>query len=169
MTELPKLARQTLELYLDGGIRLQPEAGNELLAEPAACFVTLHNRYGDLRGCIGTLAPTTARLADEIVSNAISAATRDPRFPPVRKEELADLSISVDVLSDPEPAQKADLDPARYGVIVKKGLQRGVLLPDLDGVDDVEKQLAIACRKAGINPTGSYDIERFTVTRHEEV
>lgn len=169
MTELPKLARQTLDAYLDGGKRLHPDVTDPLLAEPAACFVTLHNRYGDLRGCIGTLAPTTARLADEIVSNAISAATRDPRFPPVRKEELADLAISVDVLSEPEVATKADLDPKRYGVIVKKGLQRGVLLPDLDGVDSVDQQLAIACRKAGINPTGSYDIERFTVTRHEEV
>lgn len=168
MTELPKLAREALDLYLKTGTRLKAQADSPLLAEPAACFVTLHNRYGDLRGCIGTLTPTMPHLADEIVSNAISAATRDPRFAPVQREELAALRISVDVLSEPQSATRETLDPKRYGVIVKKGFQRGVLLPDLDGVDEIEQQLAIACRKAGINPMGDYEIERFTVTRHEE-
>ncbi len=136
-------------------------------ARRAACFVSLKKR-GDLRGCIGTLAPAEPDLGHEIARNAHSAAFQDPRFRPVRADELAELSVSVDVLSPSEPCARADLDPRQYGVIVAAGFRRGVLLPDLPGVDSVELQLGIALQKAGIAPDDSYDMERFTVVRYRE-
>ena len=112
--------------------------------------MSLH-KDGRLRGCIGTIAPTEETLAREIVQNAISAGTRDPRFPPVQAEELDRLEYSVDVLGRPEPVNSLDqLDPKTYGVIVSYGRKRGLLLPDLDGVDTVEEQVSIARRKGGI-------------------
>ncbi|MRR11111.1 AMMECR1 domain-containing protein, partial [bacterium] len=96
----------------------------------------------------------------------IQAATGDPRFPPVRPEELSRLDISVDVLQTPEPASLADLDPSAYGVIVSCGWKRGLLLPDLEGVDTVEEQVNIACRKAGIGPYEHIELERFSVDRY---
>jgi MEMO1 family protein len=133
----------------------------------AACFVSIKKR-GDLRGCIGTLAPCEPCLGDEIARNARSAAFGDPRFPPVCCEELEDLTYSVDVLSDSEPCTLADLDPKVYGVIVEAGWRRGVLLPDLAGVDTVERQVGIALQKAGISPSEGFAVSRFTVTRHRE-
>jgi len=133
----------------------------------AGCFVSIHTAPGgELRGCIGTIGPTEPSLAEEVIRNAISAATQDPRFPAITPDELDDLDVSVDVLFEPEPATRADLDPAAFGVIVTQGQRRGLLLPDLEGVDTVREQLRIACLKAGIDPASSYAIERFRVVRH---
>jgi AmmeMemoRadiSam system protein A len=133
----------------------------------AACFVSLKKR-GELRGCIGTLEPAEPHLGAEIVRNARSATFHDPRFHRVRADELADLTCSVDVLSPSEPCVLADLDPAVYGVIVLAGVRRGVLLPDLQGVDTVEHQVDIALQKAGIGAGEAFSLERFTVTRYRE-
>ena len=164
-----RLARLTLEKHLQEGYHLSlPEAGapDFLRNTRAGAFVSLH-KFGELRGCIGTIVPTTGSLAEEIIQNAISAATGDPRFDPVTAEELPYLTIHVDVLNPPEPVlDKSALDPKIYGVIVEKGMHRGLLLPDLEGVDTVEEQLNIACRKGGIDPNGSFRMERFTVTRY---
>ena len=140
---------------------------DELLKRRAGVFVSLH-KGGDLRGCIGTISATRGSIAQEILQNGISACSHDPRFPPVRPDELDYLEYSVDVLGDAEPIDSpAALDPKRYGVIVTKGWKRGLLLPNLDGVDAVEYQLAIAKQKAGISPADSnVQLERFEVVRH---
>lgn len=165
---LIRLAIQTVSLFVRTG--RTPSAPDLSADAPsrAGCFVSIHLRdSGDLRGCIGTIQPTCDTLAEEIIQNAVSAATRDPRFPPISEEELPNLSINVDVLLEPEPASVADLDPKRYGVIVTQGFKRGLLLPDLEGVDTVEQQLAIACAKAGIEGFGpEVELERFEVVRH---
>jgi len=135
--------------------------------DAAACFVSIKKR-GELRGCIGTLSPAEADLGAEIARNARSAAFQDPRFPPVSAAELVDLSYSVDVLGEAEPCGLGDLDARAYGVIVNCGWRRGVLLPDLPGVDSVERQVAIALQKAGIGPDEPFDVQRFTVTRYRE-
>jgi len=136
------------------------------MKQRAGTFVSLHKR-GALRGCIGTFEPTCPNVAEEIIQNAISAATRDPRFPPVQDSELDDLEISVDVLSPPEPVESmAELDPERYGVIVESGWRRGLLLPDLEGVDTAEYQVEIARRKAGIGAHEPVQLYRFEVKRY---
>lgn len=139
-------------------------------AEMAACagaFVSL-KKFGALRGCVGTPEPESPNLVEEIILNAVSAATRDRRFPPVRAEELGDLEISVDVLGPLEPVAPAgEIDPARYGVLVLRGLRRGLLLPALPGIGDAREQLALACRKAGLSPDDpGLEIYRFTTTRY---
>jgi AmmeMemoRadiSam system protein A len=131
----------------------------------AACFVSL-KKHGALRGCIGTLEPAAPDLAAEIARNARSAALHDPRFHQVGADELPALVCTVDVLSPSAPCVPADLDPAVYGVIVLAGVRRGVLLPDLEGVDTVEQQVDIALQKAGIGRDEEYTLERFTVTRY---
>ena len=130
-------------------------------------FVSIHE-HGKLRGCIGTISPVRDCLAQEIIDNAVSASTRDPRFDPIRAGELKWLEISVDVLGDPEPVSSPDeLDVKRYGVIVTKGRKRGLLLPDLDGVDTVEEQISIAKSKAGIADWDKkVELQRFEVVRH---
>ena len=141
-------------------------ATSSALQKQAACFVSLHTAKGDLRGCIGTIYPVQKTLKEEIAANALSAAFRDPRFEPLQKNELHDLDISVDILGEPEEIDSINkLDPKKYGVIVASGYQRGVLLPDLDGIDTVEQQLDIACRKAGIYGEPR-QIFRFMVTRY---
>ena len=164
-----KLARRSLETYVKTGQRLTslPEdLPTEMTTQQAGAFVSLH-KNGQLRGCIGTIAPTCENLAWEIVQNAISACSRDPRFSPVRPNELDELEYSVDVLGAPEPVDSpAALDPKTYGVIVSCGGRRGLLLPDLDGVDSVEAQLSIALQKGGIRENEPYKIERFKVVRH---
>lgn len=133
---------------------------------PGAAFVSL-KKDGMLRGCIGTFAPTQTTLAAEIIRNAVLAATEDPRFEPLREDELPTLQVSVDVLSEPEKVEnEAQLDPKEYGVIVQQGHRRGLLLPDLEGVDTVEEQLHIAKRKAGIADTAAVDLFRFRVRRY---
>lgn len=164
-----RLARLSLETYIRQGQILQVLPENlppELTDRAAGAFVSLH-KDGRLRGCIGTIAPTEENLAREIVHNAVAAGTRDPRFPPVGADELEELEYSVDVLGQPEPVDTPTrLDPKRYGVIVSYGQKRGLLLPDLDGVDTVEEQLAIARRKGGIREDDPYTLQRFEVVRH---
>jgi len=163
------LARRAIEEYVRRGrvIEPPPDLPPELLSRRTGAFVSL-KKQGELRGCIGTFLPTEPTLAREIIKNAIHSATQDPRFPPVRPEELPQLSVSVDVLSTPEPASVEELDPKRYGVIVEAGWRRGLLLPDLPGVDTVEEQLRIAKLKAGIAPDEPCQLYRFTVERHTE-
>lgn len=164
--ELPALARAAIEAYLREGRTLAaPRLADPALPERAGAFVSLH-RERDLRGCIGTIEPTQPTLAAEVVHNAIDAATRDPRFPTLTEIELDDLDISVDVLHPAEPCAFEDLDPKRYGVIVSNGYRRGLLLPDLEGVDTAEQQVAIALRKAGIMPGERYELRRFKVDRY---
>lgn len=162
------LARKTISEYITTGKKISVPDGlpEEMLTGQAGAFVSLH-RHDSLRGCIGTILPTTDCIAEEIIQNAVSASTRDPRFQPVREDELDDLDISVDVLCKPEVIDSPDkLDVRRYGVIVTKGFRRGLLLPDLDGVDTVEEQINIAKMKAGIDPDEDVKLERFEVIRH---
>ena len=129
-------------------------------------FVSIH-KGGRLRGCIGTIAPTASCVALEIINNAISASTRDPRFDPIEPGELPYLEINVDVLGEPEDIDSMDqLDVKRYGVIVTSGYKRGLLLPDLEGVDTVEQQVEIAMRKGRISEDENYSLQRFEVIRH---
>ena len=135
-----------------------------------ACFVSIKTLQGRLRGCIGTIFPAQPNLGLEIISNAIAASTRDPRFPPMEASELDNVTLSVDVLSLPAPVlDLSELDPAVWGVIISRGLLRGVLLPDLEGVDTVEQQLGIAAQKAGIRKIdNAATLERFRVDRYKE-
>lgn len=168
---LTDLARLAVETYVLRGTQIDPPQSNaELLGARAACFVSLKTEDGQLRGCIGTIEPGKDTLAEEIITNAINAATRDPRFSPISAAELSQLHYSVDVLSVPEPATMADLDPAVYGVIVEdeSGSRRGLLLPDLEGVDSVAKQVEIAARKAGISSEAPLKLARFRVSRFGE-
>ncbi|MCM1397919.1 MAG: AmmeMemoRadiSam system protein A [Clostridium sp.] len=162
------LARRTIEEYVTTG--KMPDVPNELPEEmrekQAGVFVSI-KKDGRLRGCIGTIEATQSSIAKEIVANAISAATRDPRFSPIKQAELPWLTISVDVLGDTEKiASTKELDVKRYGVIVTRGRRRGLLLPNLEGVDTVEEQLAIARQKAGIDEEEPVELERFEVVRH---
>jgi AmmeMemoRadiSam system protein A len=168
---LPALARAAVEHFVLQGDQLNaPSTASELLSSRAACFVSLKTLDGELRGCIGTIEPARVTLAEEIIANAVNAATRDPRFMPVVSEELANLRYSVDVLSETERAQIEDLDPAIYGVIVEdeSGSRRGLLLPALEGIDTVEKQVEIAARKAGIASGTPLRLMRFKVSRYSE-
>ena len=171
-----KLARATIDKYVTTAKRLRlpddlPDGLKEELtpdafSDRAGTFVSVHEK-GMLRGCIGTIGPIENSIAEEIVSNAISAVSRDPRFPPVRENELKDLEISVDVLGKPEYIDGPEqLDVKRYGVIVSCGGRRGLLLPDLEGVDDVDYQIDIAMRKGGIEPYEDYKLQRFEVIRY---
>ena len=163
-----QLARASLESYILSRkiIDVPQDLPEDLTARRAGAFVSIHE-HGQLRGCIGTISPARSNLAEEIIFNAISASTRDPRFPPIRKEELPFLEINVDVLGEPEDIESEDdLDVKRYGVIVTNGLRRGLLLPDLDGVDTVRQQIAIAKQKAGIASFEKVSLQRFEVVRH---
>lgn len=163
-----RLALESLAHYLEHGVPMEaPREVPREFGRRAGVFVSLH-KAGELRGCIGTVEPARASLAEEIIYNAISAGTRDPRFPPVTPEEIPYLDCSVDILGEPEPVEGyGQLDPSRYGVIVRKGWRTGLLLPDLEGVDTVEQQVAIACQKAGIRPHDrEVELFRFTVTRY---
>ena len=164
-----KLAKQTIEEYVCTGkkTKVTPDIPKELLKNKAGAFVSIH-KNGDLRGCIGTILSTQKNLAEEIISNAISAASRDPRFPPITEDELSELEINVDVLGEPEEISLPDeLDVKRYGVIVTSGYKRGLLLPDLEGVDTVDMQIRIAMMKAGIREGSEVTLHRFEVVRHK--
>ncbi len=164
-----KLARDTINLYVKEKriIDVPDDLPSEMLNERKACFVSIH-KNGDLRGCIGTILPVRDSLAEEIIDNAISACTNDYRFDPVTPDELDSLEINVDVLTIPEEVEdRSTLDCKKYGVIVRNGFRKGVLLPDIDGVDTVEDQIRIALSKAGINRDEEYKIERFEVIRHK--
>lgn len=177
-SEIVRLARRSIEAYIREGRRLatasaaqegseseEPAALGPQYPSRAGVFVSLH-KGEELRGCIGTILPTRSTLAEEVVANAIEAASRDPRFPPVTVDELDVLDIKVDVLHQPESCSLEELDPRRYGVITSSGWRRGLLLPDLEGVDDVETQVAIAMRKAGIQEGEPCSYERFKVDRY---
>jgi AmmeMemoRadiSam system protein A/AmmeMemoRadiSam system protein B len=165
------LARLTIETFATSGtVTDPPENLPEFFKARAGCFVSIKTLSGDLRGCIGTIDPDKPTLAEEIIANAINSATRDPRFSPVRADELPNLKYSVDVLSAPEPTTLNDLDPRIYGVIVEdeNGLRRGVLLPNLAGVDTATKQVEIASRKAGIPHDTPVRLFRFRADRYSE-
>jgi AmmeMemoRadiSam system protein A len=159
-------ARRCVEALV-GGCPAPPAPTEPFYSRVAACFCSL-KKHGELRGCMGTLAPAAPTLGDEIAHNAFAAAFRDPRFGPVTEPELGALAYSVDVLGPSEPCERDGLDPRRYGVIVTAQERRGVLLPDLAGVETVDRQLAIALSKAGIAPGEPFAIERFTVSRFGE-
>ena len=162
---LVKLARESIAAHLTGK---DPSAASapEFAGEPAGAFVSL-KKGGQLRGCIGTIEPVKPDLMQEIADNAVAAATRDPRFSPVTIEELDDISISVDVLTKPEPVDSVhDLDPEKYGVIVRSGHRKGVLLPDLPGITTAEEQVSIARQKAGIMESEPVELDRFEVKRY---
>ena len=168
-----RLARETVARCLSG--RVLPESGAEIDAnsniwrERKACFVSIKMLGGSLRGCIGTLAPVQPSVDLEIIANAVSASTKDPRFKPMKHSELKEVVFSVDILDTPEAVSSiAELNPKIWGVIVSKGARRGVLLPNLEGVDDVRQQLSIASQKAGILDLSGAAIERFKVRRYPE-
>ncbi|NTW59683.1 MAG: AmmeMemoRadiSam system protein A [Nitrospirae bacterium] len=168
MHPLVKLAKETIELYVRERkvLNMRDEDRTLEMKDRAGVFVSLKVR-GGLRGCIGTFEPCERDIANEVIRNAISSATCDPRFSPIRPEELESLEYSVDVLTAPEQVNSvSDLDPKRYGVIVKAGGRRGLLLPDLEGVDTVEEQVGIAMQKAGIPPGTPVTLFRFEVKRY---
>ena len=160
------LARESIAHFFQYGkmMELPKDLPQDLVHKKAGVFVSL-KKHGHLRGCIGTYLPTKGSIGEEIIHNAISAAFQDPRFNPLHQSELDELEISIDILSQPIKAKKEELNPKLYGVIVSSGYRRGLLLPDLEGVDSVEQQLQIACEKAGIPPHGNYEIYKFTVAR----
>ncbi|MEQ8197088.1 MAG: AmmeMemoRadiSam system protein A [Clostridiaceae bacterium] len=165
-----RLARESLTTYLETQKIMKeiPDyVTDEMKNTKRGVFVSM-KKHGNLRGCIGTILPVTDSVAEEIIRNAIESGLNDPRFNGVEEEELKDIVFSVDVLTEPEPSSKQELDPREYGVIVSCRGRRGLLLPDLEGVDTVERQLEIALQKAGIPPYEDYNIERFRVIRHME-
>lgn len=168
---LPALAREAVETFVrSGNILAPPRLVEGFMASRAPCFVSLKTLNGELRGCIGTIEPSRDTLAEEIIANAISAATSDPRFEPVRPEELSNLRYSVDVLFPAEETVMEELDPSVFGVIVEdeSGERRGLLLPDIPGIDNAEQQVEIAARKAGIGRDEPIRLYRFKVERFRE-
>jgi AmmeMemoRadiSam system protein A len=166
--EYTRLARMNTEHYVQTGqcIDLPGSLPSEMLIKQAGVFVSI-KKQGRLRGCIGTISPVKEHIAREIIENSVSAASRDPRFDPIQADELAELTYSVDVLAPAEPISGLhELDVERYGVIVSCGYRRGLLLPNLEGVDTVEQQIDIARQKAGIGKGERYQLERFEVVRH---
>jgi AmmeMemoRadiSam system protein A len=168
MHPLVKLAKDTIKKYIeDGAVLGAPPDLIPEMTEKAGVFVSI-KKNGELRGCIGTFQPTTKDVASEVIQNAISAATQDPRFPPVDSSELDTLEYSVDVLTEPEKVDgKQDLDPRKYGIIVKSGDRKGLLLPDLQGVDTIDEQISIASMKGGIYLGEDIELYRFEVKRYK--
>jgi AmmeMemoRadiSam system protein A len=163
-----ELAKQAIESYVKNGKKLAPpkDLPSEL-KEKAGVFVSIH-KGKDLRGCIGTFMPTTANIAEEIIENAIQSSTRDPRFPPIETKELSELEINVDVLTKPVPVTDIkELDAKKYGIIVTSKGRRGLLLPDLEGVDTVEQQISICRQKAWIRDDEPVTLEKFEVRRYK--
>ena len=171
-----RLAKLTIDEFVRNGRKtgfpdeipgdLLNELPPEATGSRAGAFVSVH-KNGMLRGCIGTIGPVQDSIADEIINNAISAVSRDPRFSPVREDELGLLEINVDILGEPEDIDGPDkLDVKRYGVIVTSGFKRGLLLPDLEGVDTVDYQISVAMQKGGISPSDDYKLQRFEVVRY---
>jgi AmmeMemoRadiSam system protein A len=169
MHPITALAKKTVETYTrTGKTPVLPKTLTPEMQERAGVFVSIHQKNGDLRGCIGTFEPQAKNVAAEVIDNAVSAAVRDPRFEPVTPEELDDLEYSVDVLTAPEPVADASLlDPEKYGVIVQAGWRRGLLLPDLEGVDTAAYQIDICRQKGGISPDEPVKLYRFKVKRYK--
>jgi AmmeMemoRadiSam system protein A len=168
MDPLVQLAEKAIERFILGAQSVPNSFREDIPARRAGVFVSIHLASGELRGCIGTILPTCKSMADEIIQNAIWACSRDNRFSPVETKELGNLKIKVDVLSEPEPIDSIDeLDAKKYGVIVSaKDGRRGLLLPDLEGVESAEEQIEICRRKGGIGPNEPVSLQRFTVERH---
>jgi MEMO1 family protein len=163
-----RLAQYAVENYLKSGkkVTMPDWVPTEMKQNKAGVFVSIKKK-GQLRGCIGTIYPTTGNIAEEVMRNAVASSVEDPRFVPIHQNELPALTFSVDVLGDPEPISTTDLlDVKKYGVIVSLGRKRGLLLPNLDGVDTVEEQVTIALKKAGIGGNEHFSLERFEVVRH---
>ena len=162
------LARRTIETYLETGDVIEPPMPMPIdMAEPGAVFVSLHTANGLLRGCRGTIAPSESTLDEEIIKTAIGSATDDPRFMPMTPDETEGLDIKVDVLSALEPVVDINgLDEKVYGVLIKSGHRRALLLPDIAAVDSVPRQLELVRKKAGLQPDEPADLFRFTVTRY---
>ena len=166
MSEFCRLARESLAYWLKHGRKLK---ARQPVGVRAGCFISLHDSESKLRGCIGTIEPVHNDLVLEIIDNAVSAGTRDPRFPPVSIEELSELQVEVSVLQEPQPVvDESDLDPLKYGVIVRRDARRGILLPDIEGVDTVARQLAITRKKAAIDPDEPVSLWRFEVKKYHE-
>jgi len=167
MHPLVKLAKETVDTYIKEGKITHPKKLAPEMKQRTGVFVSIH-KLGELRGCIGTIEPVKKNVAEEVIANATSSATRDPRFPSITPDELADLDYSVDVLTKPEPVESEDqLDPKRYGVIVEAGMRRGLLLPDLEGVDTADYQIDICRQKGGIAPDEPVKLYRFEVRRYK--
>jgi AmmeMemoRadiSam system protein A len=168
MDPIVALAKATVETYVREGKKPPPPSQlTPEMKERAGVFVSIHKK-GELRGCIGTFAPQEKNVAAEVITNAISSASRDPRFPPVSPDELKDLDYSVDVLTSPELVKDASqFDPKKYGVIVECGWRKGLLLPDLEGVDSVDYQIDICRQKGGIRPEEPVKLYRFEVKRYK--
>ena len=165
------VAEKAICKYIKDGEKIDVPEGlpEEMTEQRKGVFVTIKKK-GQLRGCIGTYRPSQENIALEIINNAINAAKNDPRFPPIKESEIPALNVSVDVLSEPEPCNEKDLNPDRYGVIIKRGSRRGLLLPNLEGIDTKEEQLKHVKRKAGIpHDCSDYQLQRFEVQRHSEV
>jgi len=161
-----KLAKQAVESYVTSGKVIEPEDITEEMKGKSGTFVSI-KKHGQLRGCIGTFQPAEENIAEEVISNAIHSASRDFRFPPVEPSELGELEYSVDVLTEPEPVDDvSQLDPRKYGIIVESGFRRGLLLPDLEGVNTVEEQIKICRAKAGISEDEQVKLYRFQVRRY---
>jgi AmmeMemoRadiSam system protein A len=167
--QIPELARNAVEVYVLSGHVIEPPPSPETspLGRPSACFVCLKTVGRELRGCIGTVEPEHATLAEEIISNAVKAATRDPRFRPVSEAELPSLIYSVDVLGSLEPTRFEDLNPAAFGVVVtdQSGSRRGLLLPDIESIETAGQQVGVAAGKAGIKPGEPLRLYRFRTRR----
>jgi AmmeMemoRadiSam system protein A len=167
MHPLVELAKRAVETFVREGKVIPPKELTPEMKQKAGVFVSIH-KSGELRGCIGTFEPQKANVAKEIIANAIASATRDPRFFPITPDELDKLEYSVDVLTKPEPVKSQDqLDPKKYGVIVECGWRRGLLLPDLEGVDSVDYQIDICRQKAGIMPDEPIKLYCFEVERYK--
>ena len=167
MDSFVDLATEAVHTFVKSGRTLSaPEPTPSEMRGRAGVFVSI-KKNGQLRGCIGTFFPAEETIAHELIANAVKSASTDPRFPPITESELVGLTISVDVLSEPEPCDETQLDPSRFGVIVESGWRRGLLLPDLEGVDTVANQVAIVKDKAGIREGEPVSLLRFTVERHQ--
>ena len=170
--QITELARNAVEAYVLSGHIVGPPPFPETspLGRPSACFVCIKTAGRQLRGCIGTVEPEHATLAEEVVANAVKAATRDPRFRPVSGDELPTLLYSVDILGSLEPARFEDLNPAAFGVVVtdESGSRRGLLLPDIESIETAGQQVGVAARKAGINPGEPLRLYRFQTRRFSE-
>jgi len=179
------LAKSAVESYIKEGkiIAVPDDLPEDFYKKRSGTFVTIE-KEGRLRGCIGTYLPLRENIAEEVISNAIAAATEDYRFGPIQKEELNFLSYTVYILSEPELVKDIkELDQKKYGIIIKTVplspsgdvvfnghfvAKTGLLLPDLEGVDNVEQQIAIACQKGGINLVQEKIlIYKFTVEKYK--
>ena len=167
MDPLTDLASRAIDAFVRSRrVLTAPEPIPQEMRRQAGVFVSIKKR-GRLRGCIGTFVPAKETIAHEIIANAIKSASSDPRFPPIDETELASLAVSVDVLTEPELCTERQLDPSRYGIIVESGWRRGLLLPDLEGVETAADQIRIARSKAGISPGEPVTLSRFMVERHQ--